>query len=143
MKRLFAVLALVACLPAAAQDVAATLRVTGDVRITSGTDFVAAVDRQPVIVGQRIMVGEGASAKIQYSADCVRSYTDPGVYTVQPARCDRDRKRKDERTDGSQGSELAGGSTAGTIGTILGTVLLGQQTLEHRKDRAPDRALSH
>jgi hypothetical protein len=147
MKRLFAMLALAVCLPAGAQDLAATLRVNGDVRISMGADFVPATDKQPIVVGQRILVGENATAKVVYGRDCSRSYGDPGVYTVGPADCRKDKKRKDQQQQqaGTEGTAGASGGTplVGTLSTVLGTVLAGQQSLEHRKDSEPDRALSH
>jgi hypothetical protein len=146
MKRLFAVLALAACFPAAAQVMTGTLKVQGDVRIAStGSDFVAAADDQPVVAGQRILVGENASAKVRYGQDCVLTYSDPGVYTIGAADCRRDKHRKgeDEQDQAQDGLEGGGGSLAGTLGTILGTVLAGQQVLEHQDERKPDRALSH
>lgn len=147
MKRLFAILALAACMPAGAQNLAATLRVDGDVRISMGADFVPATDKQPVLVGQRILVGENATAKVVYTRDCSRSYGDPGVYTVGPADCRKDKDRKDEQqqqagTEGN-GSGSGGSPLLGTLSTVLGTVLAGQQLLEHQDDSKPDRALSH
>lgn len=110
--------------PAAAQDVTATLRIQGDVMVSTGGEFKEAVDGQPILPGQRLMVGDGASATVQFSRDCKRSYSSAGVYTVTPTVCedDRERQRQDQATE--QGVEVASeaGSTLTTVGTILGTV---------------------
>jgi hypothetical protein len=147
MKRLSAVIALAVCLPVAAQNVTATLQVQGDVRVSTGTDFIPAVDNQPVIVGQRILVGENAIAKVRYSQDCLRTYSDPGVYTVGPAVCRNKKDQKDNGQDQAQNGKSAagggGGSMLGTLGPILGTVIAAQQAIARQDESQPDRALSH
>jgi hypothetical protein len=148
MKRLVVALALAASFPAWAQSVTATLQVQGDVRISTGTDFVPAVDKQPVVVGQRIMVGENATAKIRYSAECSRTYSDPGVYTVAPAACRKDKDRKDQQDQEQAGNDTdvasAGGSSlTSTLVTVIGAVVAGQQVIQHQDDAAPNRPISH
>jgi hypothetical protein len=148
MRRFIAALAFAASLPAAAQNVAATLQVDGDVRISVDSNFVPAVDNQPVVVGQRIMVGENATAKVRYGADCVRTYTDAGVYTIEPAACRKDKDRKDQQEQAreSNGTEVAsagGSSLASTLTTVLATVVAGQQVIQHQDDSEPDRPISH
>lgn len=110
--------------PVAAQDLTATLRINGDVMVSSGGDFRDAVDGQPILPGQRIMVGEDASARVQFSQDCTRTYSDAGVYTVVPNPCDEDQRQRQSDQAAGQGSELAGGPNPLTsMGIILGTVV--------------------
>lgn len=107
-----------------AQDLTATLRINGEVMISSGGAFSDAVDGQPIAAGQRIMVAEGASATVQFSQDCKRTYGEAGVYTVTPTLCDEDERQRQSEKAAEQGSELAGNdSTLASVGIILGTVV--------------------
>lgn len=109
--------------PAGAQDLAATLRIQGTVMVSTGGDFHDATDGQPILPGQRIMVGDGATATVQFSRDCKRSYTQAGVYTVTPALCDEDERERHTEEGGEQGAQAGGGSPLATAGIIVGSVL--------------------
>jgi hypothetical protein len=149
MKRFFAILLLGVFLPAMGQNVVASLQVRGDVRVAAWDDFVPAIDRQPVTAGQRIMVGENSSAIVRYGVDCSRTYSDPGVYTVGPATCrnGNDSQQQQQAGDGGESGGTAGpgggASLASTVATILGTVIAGQQVIEHQGETKVDRSLSH
>jgi hypothetical protein len=69
--------------PAYAQETIGTLQVQGQVMTSTGGEFAAAASGEPVVAGERIMVGEGGQATVQLSNGTVLSYTQPGVYTVQ------------------------------------------------------------
>ncbi len=114
--------------PAIAQDLTGTLRIQGEVMVSTGGEFRAAVDGQPVLPGQRIMVGSSASATVEFSRDCKRTYTSAGVYTVSPALCreDEDRQREEQGRSAEQtGPEIGSlaGSTLSTVVTVLGTAV--------------------
>ena len=143
MKRLLVILALAIFFPAAAQTMTATLRVQGNVMVATGGDFQPAADNQPVLVGQRILVAENASATIRYGSDCSRSYNDPGVYTIEPGICRDNKDRQDQQDTATEGDVAgAGGSTFTTLGIILGTVIVGAETIKRQDEVAPDRPLS-
>lgn len=101
--------------PAGAQDLTATLRINGTVMVSTGGDFHDATDGQSILPGQRIMVGESASATVQFSQDCKRTYNQAGVFTITPALCEQDARER--------ASEAGGGSPLTTTGIILGTVI--------------------
>jgi hypothetical protein len=146
MKRFLAILALVACLPAAAQTVTATLRVQGDVMVASTGEFVRATDNQALVAGERIMVGEGAVATVRYGSDCSRTYDQPGVYTVQPSICrDNDDRKGDQQQAGNEGDvgSDGGSSLASTLAITLGSVIAAAEVIEHQQDRKADQAISH
>ncbi len=109
--------------PASAQDLTATLRIQGEVMVSTGGDFRDATDGQPILPGQRIMVGDGATATVQFSQDCKRTFNQAGVYTVTPALCDEDGRKRRADEGGEQGAEAAGSSPLATAGIILGTVI--------------------
>ena len=69
--------------PAYAQESIGTLQVQGQVMTSTGGEFAAAASGEPVVAGERIMVGEGSQATVQLSNGKVLTYTQPGVYTVQ------------------------------------------------------------
>lgn len=73
------------CLPAIAQETPPTLRVDrGSVMTSDGGEFAAAQSGKVLVEGERVMVTEGAAASVVYDTGCVREYTAPGVYAVQP-----------------------------------------------------------
>lgn len=109
--------------PAAAQRLNATLRIHGEVMVSTGDDFRDAIDGQPILPGQRIMVGEGASATVQFSRDCRRTYNQAGVFTITPVLCDQDERERQPQEGGEQGAQTGGGSPLTTVGIILGTVI--------------------
>lgn len=119
----FAAITLVAH-PANAQDLTAILRINGEVMVSTGGEFHDALDGQPVLPGQRIMVGEGASAIVRFSQDCKRSYNQAGVYTVTPGLCDQDeRQRRPDQTPEEAGEFAGGSSPLVNVGIIVGTVI--------------------
>lgn len=69
--------------PAYAQDAIGTLQVEGRVMTSTGGEFAPATSGEPVVAGERIMVGEGGQATVQLSNGTVLRYGEPGVYTVQ------------------------------------------------------------
>lgn len=109
--------------PVAAQDLTATLRIHGEVMVSTGGDFRDATDGQPILPGQRIMVGDGASATVQFSKDCRRTYNQAGVFTITPALCNQDERERQADKGGEQGAQAGGGSPPATAGIILGTVI--------------------
>ncbi len=77
-------LALGMAFAANAQDGAPTLQVQGgNVMTSQGGDFVAAQSGKALVTGERIMVTEGATARVVYANGCVRELTEPGVYSVE------------------------------------------------------------
>lgn len=101
--------------PADAQDLTATLRINGTVMVSTGGDFHDATDGQSILPGQRIMVGEGASATVQFTQDCKRTYNQAGVFTITPALCDQDARER--------ALEAGGGSPLTTTGIVLAAVI--------------------
>lgn len=109
--------------PAGAQELTATLRIHGDVMVSMGGDFQDATDGQPIVPGNRIMVGDGASATVRFSQDCKRTYNQAGVYTITPVLCDEDERKRRTEEGGEQGAEVGGNSPLTAAGIILGTVV--------------------
>lgn len=152
-KRHLLIFAAMAAFPVAAQDLTGTLRAQGTVMVSTGGDFVRATDGQPVAAGMRLMVGDDGSATVEYGPDCERSYTDAGTYTIVPARCeDNDRKRddrsrqEDARQDGSQGqgaTAAGNGSLLAQLGIIVGAAVVGAVAIDQIGDQVlPDHPLS-
>jgi hypothetical protein len=144
----FLVFAALAAFPAATQNLTGNLRAQGTVMVSTGGDFVRAVDGQPVAAGMRLMVGDDGSATVEYGPDCKRSYTDAGTYTIVPARCDdNDRKRddrsrqEDARQDGTQPGQDTGAAENGSLwaqlGIIAGAAVAGAVAIEQMDDQVP------
>ena len=133
---LLALLPAALAFPAMAQDIAvtATLRVQGPVMVSSGGEFATASDGQPIVAGQRIMVGDNASATVNYGQDCKRSYESAGVYTIEPARCDK-RNRKDDQS--SQGHPAVT-----TAAVALGAAVAMAAVIQDREESPPDHPIS-
>jgi hypothetical protein len=133
---LLALLPVALAFPAMAQDVSvtATLRILGDVMVSSDGEFTTASDGQPIVAGQRIMVGDNASATVNYGQDCKRSYESAGVYTIEPARCDK-RNRKDDQS--SQGHP-----TVTTAAITLGAAVVAAAAIQSGEESPPDRPIS-
>lgn len=142
-------------LPAMAQDAAATLRIQGNVMVSSGGEFTTATDGQPVVAGQRIMVGDDGSATVNYGPDCKRSYESAGVYLVEPSRCeqrkndDKSQQKQQQQQASGQGSPTGGnaaavgnGGTWTTLGIALGSAIAGAAALQQGDDVPPDRPVS-
>ena len=146
--------AAMAVFPLAAQDLTGTLRTQGTVMVSTGGDFVRAADGQPVAAGMRLMVGDDGSATVDYGPDCRRSYTDAGIYTIVPARCDDNDRKQDDRSrqedtrqEGAQGQGAAAAGSNGSLwaqlGIIAGTSVAGAVAIEQAGDSvAPDRPVS-
>ena len=137
--------------PAMAQDATGTLRINGNIMISSGGDFVSARDGQPVVAGQRILVGDDASATVEFSSDCKRSFSSAGVHVIPPARCDNDRdddqsqEREQSAEQGSgQGSTAVSGASApwNTLAVALGGVAATAVLIEQQDDSPPDLPVS-
>jgi hypothetical protein len=124
-----------ALVPAMAQDAAVvgTLHLNhGTVMTSNGGEFTTLGEDRPLHVGDRIMVSDGGSATGNFTNGVVLQYESPGVYTVAlppPAT--------------GAVATTSGASTAGTVGIILGTVLLTSAGLQSMSDAPPDRAISH
>ena len=143
-------------LPVAAQDLTGTLRAQGTVMLSTGGDFVRAADGQPIVAGMRLMLGEDGSATVEYGPDCRRSYTEPGTYTIVPARCDDNDRKQDDRSrqedarqDGLHGQSGQGAGAVGSsslwtqLGVIAGATVAGALAIEQAGDQiAPDRPVS-
>lgn len=72
---------------AAAQEGAPTLQIQGgNVMTSQGGEFATAQSGKALAAGERIMVTEGATARVVYANGCVRELTQPGVYSVE-ANC--------------------------------------------------------
>ena len=144
-------LLLVMAAPAMAQDATGTLRINGNIMISSGGDFVSARDGQPVVAGQRILVGDDASATVEFSSDCKRSFSSAGVHVIPPARCDNDRD-DDQSQEREQSAEQGSGqgdarvseasSQWTTLATILGGVAATAVLIEQQDDSPPDLPVS-
>jgi hypothetical protein len=121
--------------PATAQNIAAngTLRIQGAVMVSSGGEFTTARDGQPIMAGQRIMVGENASATVNYARDCKRSYESAGVYTIEPARCDT--RRKDDQSQ-------EGHPTATTVAIVVGSAVAAAAVIQGSEETPPDHPIS-
>lgn len=123
-----AALSLIAA-PVAAQDLTATLRIHGNVMVGTGAGFQAALDGQPVLPGQRIMIGEGGSATVKFSKDCERTYRSAGVFTVTPALCqeDQEESQQDQQKESSAEQNAAPqtemGNTAGSSPSMIVSVM--------------------
>ena len=141
--------------PALAQDVTATLRIHGQVMVSAGGDFVGARDGQPVLAGQRILVGDGASATVEYARDCTRSFDTAGVHVIPPGRCDEDRdddreedrsRQREQSTEQGAGQGSATVSSAATpwtaLATALGAVAATGALMEQQEDSPPDHPIS-
>lgn len=164
-----AVIAILAtALPALAQDVTATLRTRGNVMVSTGGEFVTARDGQPVLAGQRILVGDGASATVEYGRDCKQSFDTAGVHVIPPGRCDdndndnddrdEDNRSREREQSGEQGAEQsaaeqgAGGqgtaAASGMSGTwtslaaALGGVAAAAAAIEEQDASPPDHPIS-
>lgn len=142
--------------PALAQDVTATLRVNGQVMVSAGGDFVTARDGQPVLAGQRLLIGDGASATVEYGRDCKRSFDTAGVHVIPPGRCDEDRdddSREEDRSRqrepsteqgmGQGGATVSSAATPWTaLATALGAVAATGALMEQQEDSPPDHPIS-
>lgn len=141
--------------PVVAQDVTATLRIHGQVMVSAGGDFVSARDGQPVLAGQRILVGDGASATVEYARDCTRSFDTAGVHVIPPGRCDEDRdddreedrsRQREQSTEQGAGQGSATVSSAATpwtaLATVLGAVAATGALMEQQEDSPPDHPIS-
>ena len=150
-----ALLVLATAFPALAQDVTATLRIHGQVMVSAGGDFVSARDGQPVLAGQRILVGDGASATVEYARDCTRSFDTAGVHVIPPGRCDEDRdddreedrsRQREQSTEQGAGQGSATFSSAATpwtaLATALGAVAATGALMEEQGDSPPDHPIS-
>jgi len=99
-------LALSTAATASAQDTTATLRVDqGTIMTSQGGEFANAVTGQALVAGSRLMVTEQSAATVTYDKGCVRTYTAPGVYTVE-ANCT---KAAVVGTDWAGAAKIAGG----------------------------------
>jgi hypothetical protein len=133
MKRILVTLALLAAFPAVSQNLTAVLRVHGNVMIDNGSGFVPATDGQPIIAGQRIMIGEGDTATVMYSSDCKRSFSDAGVYTVEPGNCkDKDHDRSNDQSVDDSVAGTTGGQTLQSLGIILGSAALAAEGIRQQ-----------
>lgn len=150
-----ALFVLATALPALAQDVTATLRIHGQVMVSAGGDFVSARDGQPVLAGQRILVGDGASATVEYARDCTRSFDTAGVHVIPPGRCDEDRdddreedrsRQREQSTEQGAGQGSATVSSAATpwtaLATALGALAATGALMEQQEDSPPDHPIS-
>lgn len=147
---------LVVAFPTTAQDLAGTLRIRGNVMVSSGGEFTSARDGQPVLAGQRVLVGDGASATVEYDRDCKQSFETAGVHVVAPGHCDdsdddrrdeEDRSRQREQsTDQGVGQGSATVSSAATpwtaLATALGAVAATSALMEQQEDSPPDHPIS-
>lgn len=99
-----ALVAAIAC-PAYAQEKNhGVLTVTkGTVMTSDGGEFNPAATGEIVQVGDRVMVGEGAMASVNYPGCTTVSFTKPGVYTIsEPAAC---RENQDSNTADEAGAD--------------------------------------
>jgi hypothetical protein len=127
-----ALLAGAAFVPALAQEVVGTLHTdSGTVMTSSGGKFETASQDQTLHVGDRVMIADGGKATFTYNSGLVLHYEEPGVYSVQLAPA------------ASTGTATAsGGSTAATIGVVLGAAALGAASLDSMDNVIPDHPVS-
>lgn len=146
--------------PATAQDLAGTLRIRGNVMVSSGGEFTSARDGQPVLAGQRVLVGDGASATVEYDRDCKQSFETAGVHVVAPGHCDdsdddrrdeedRSRQREQSTQRGTgQGSGMQGSAAASAaspwagLAAVLGGVAATGALMENEDVSPPDHPIS-
>ena len=85
---LLALVALAFAAPVLANDdaVATLAAQTGQVSASSGGDFATAAQRQRLQAGDRLMLVEGASAKVRFDNGCTLEFKRAGVYTI-PRDC--------------------------------------------------------
>lgn len=103
-------LAVFASSAASAAEQAATLRVDrGSVMTSQGGEFATANSGQVLVAGERLMVGENATATVIYDNDCKREYNAPGVYVID-ATCV---KAAALGTDWVGAAKVAGGVAVG------------------------------
>jgi hypothetical protein len=140
LRTVFAVVLLagMALVPAMAQDQApavGTLHVNDGIVMTStGGQFTTAMPDQPLHVGDRIMLSDNGKATFTYNNGVVLHYEEPGVYTVALAPAP---------VPAETGVAGTGGSTTGSIATILGAALITGVALDSMDNVKPDRAISH
>lgn len=106
---LLAVAALAFAAPAFAQDAPVDLQVeSGTVMTSTGGEFETAVTGEPVVAGERVMVGENSSVLVRFANNCVIRFTQPGVHLV-PNGC----------VPGVAGATSAGGVAGTTVGSVV------------------------
>src|SRR5690606_23756280 len=146
--------------PATAQDIAGTLRIHGNVMVSAGGEFTSARDGQPILAGQRLLVGDGASATVEYGRDCKQEFDAAGVYVVPPGRCDdsdddrssdedRPRQREQATEQGAgQGSGMGGAAAAPastpwmSLAAVLGGAAATGALMEKEDASLPDHPIS-
>lgn len=113
--------------PAMAQDQASiTLQAQGNVMVSSGGEFVTAATGTQLEPGYRLMVSEGAVARVIYQNNCDVTYDDAGVYSIQ-------------RTC-RPAAVVTNGTDWGAAGIIAGTAVVGAAILNSmdETEQSPD-----
>ena len=83
---------------------------------STGGEFNPATSGQTVKVGDRIMLGEGGHASVNYPGCTTVLFTEPGVYTInEPATCN-------ENTDDGSETADSGSSDTGVVASNVGFI---------------------
>lgn len=77
---------LVMAMPAFAQGTSITLQAQGNVMVSTDGDFVTAPTGTNLEAGNRVMLADGASARVVYDNGCDVAFEEAGVYTID-ANC--------------------------------------------------------
>ncbi len=118
---------LVLAMPAVAQDqdTNITLQSQGNVMVSEGGEFESAATGRQLEAGNRLMLAEGARARVIYENNCDVTYEEPGVYTID-SNC-------------TPVAVLTSGTNWGAAGVIAGTAVVGAALLNNMDDASvPD-----
>ena len=75
---------LIAAAPAIAAEPVVTLQVEqGNVMVSTGAEFVTVESGARLVEGQRLMLTDGATARLDYGNQCAVEYAVPGVYVIE------------------------------------------------------------
>lgn len=116
----------VMAMPVAAQDQSMTLQAQGNVMVSSGDEFATAPTGTQVEAGNRLMLAEGASARVIYDNGCDVTYDEAGVYTI--------------RSNCTPVAVANTGTDWGAAGIIAGTAVVGAALLSNmdETESSPD-----
>ena len=106
---------LLMAMPVMAQDSTITLQAQGNVMLSEGGEFATAATGTKLEAGDRLMLAEGARARVIYENGCDVTYEEAGVYSIQ-SNC-------------TPVAVVAGGTNWAAAGIITGTAVVGAALL--------------
>lgn len=117
---------LLLAMPAMAQDQTITLQAQGNVMVSEGGEFATAATGTQLEAGNRLMLAEGASARVIYANGCDVTYEEAGVYSIQ-SNC-------------TPVAVVATGTDWGAAGIITATAVVGAALLNSmdETEQSPD-----